>query len=210
MLPAQAGPLRRLTVGGLGNGERMSDTSQGQGWWLASDGRWYPPEKWTGPPSEAPQGAPGPSSSPAPEVPPTPQADTATISDAPPYPSYPSNPVSSGYPTYGTPSYVATPYWQQGAPPPSTNGFAIASLACSCAGPFFLGIGCILGIVFGFVARSQIRQSNGSQSGGGLALAGIIVGFSLIALFVLIVTLIVVFANNVTDCNSSFNSCSVN
>ncbi len=113
-------------------------------------------------------------------------------------------------PSYGTPSYVAAPYWQQGAPPPSTNGFAIASLVCSCAGPFFLGIGCILGIVFGFVARSQIRQSNGSQTGGGLALAGIIVGFSLIALFVLIVVLIVVFANNVTDCNSSFNSCSVN
>ena len=22
----------------------MSDTSQGPGWWLASDGRWYPPE----------------------------------------------------------------------------------------------------------------------------------------------------------------------
>jgi hypothetical protein len=22
----------------------MSDTSQGEGWWLASDGRWYPPE----------------------------------------------------------------------------------------------------------------------------------------------------------------------
>jgi len=22
----------------------MSDVSQGQGWWLASDGKWYPPE----------------------------------------------------------------------------------------------------------------------------------------------------------------------
>ena len=27
----------------------MSDTSQGPGWWLASDGRWYPPQP-TGPP----------------------------------------------------------------------------------------------------------------------------------------------------------------
>src|SRR5664279_1262778 len=29
----------------------MSDTSQGPGWWLASDGRWYPPESlpdWAG------------------------------------------------------------------------------------------------------------------------------------------------------------------
>ena len=23
----------------------MSDTSQGVGWWVASDGRWYPPEQ---------------------------------------------------------------------------------------------------------------------------------------------------------------------
>jgi hypothetical protein len=22
----------------------MSDTSQGEGWWVASDGKWYPPE----------------------------------------------------------------------------------------------------------------------------------------------------------------------
>ena len=32
----------------------MSDTSQGPGWWLASDGRWYPPEQWTGPPNTSP------------------------------------------------------------------------------------------------------------------------------------------------------------
>jgi len=25
-------------------GRTMSDTSQGQGWWLASDGKWYPPD----------------------------------------------------------------------------------------------------------------------------------------------------------------------
>lgn len=32
----------------------MSDTPQGQGWWQASDGKWYPPE-------QAPQQAPAPS-----------------------------------------------------------------------------------------------------------------------------------------------------
>jgi hypothetical protein len=26
-------------------GQAMSDTSQGEGWWQASDGRWYPPEQ---------------------------------------------------------------------------------------------------------------------------------------------------------------------
>jgi Domain of unknown function (DUF6777) len=36
----------------------MSDTSQGPGWWRASDGRWYPPEQ---PPGDAPPVAPAPS-----------------------------------------------------------------------------------------------------------------------------------------------------
>ena len=34
----------------------MDDTAQGPGWWLASDGRWYAPERWTGP---APAYGPG-------------------------------------------------------------------------------------------------------------------------------------------------------
>lgn len=34
----------------------MSDTSMGPGWWLASDGRWYPPAQASAPP-------PGPNSS---------------------------------------------------------------------------------------------------------------------------------------------------
>jgi tetrahydromethanopterin S-methyltransferase subunit G len=41
-----------------------------------------------------------------------------------------------------------------------------------------------LGVIFGFVARSQIRRSMGNQSGRGLALAGIIVGLVILALIV--------------------------
>jgi len=41
----------------------MSDTSQGPGWWLASDGRWYPPHLYSSP-AESP---PIPSSWPAPD-----------------------------------------------------------------------------------------------------------------------------------------------
>lgn len=29
----------------MNTGETMSDTSQGEGWWQASDGKWYPPEE---------------------------------------------------------------------------------------------------------------------------------------------------------------------
>ncbi len=59
----------------------------------------------------------------------------------------------------------------------------MASLVCSCAGLFFLPA--IAGVVFGFIARAQIKRSNGLQKGNGLALAGIIVGFGWLALVVL-------------------------
>lgn len=32
----------------------MSDTPQGPAWWKAVDGKWYPPERWTGPPGTSP------------------------------------------------------------------------------------------------------------------------------------------------------------
>jgi hypothetical protein len=73
-----------------------------------------------------------------------------------------------------------------------TNGMAVASLVCSCVGiiPFLFGITCILGIIFGFVARNQIKRTNGVQQGSGLALAGIIVGFSLIGIFLILVIIV--------------------
>jgi hypothetical protein len=93
------------------------------------------------------------------------------------------------------------------AAPSPTNGMAVASLVCSCVGiiPFLFGIPCILGVIFGFVARGQIRRTNGMQGGSGLALAGIIVGFSLIALFILGVALIVAFAHSTTCTNFNNN-----
>jgi hypothetical protein len=44
----------------------------------------------------------------------------------------------------------------------------------------------VLGLIFGFVARSQIRQSNGMQTGGGMALAGVIVGIAVIGFWALV------------------------
>jgi hypothetical protein len=39
------------------------------------------------------------------------------------------------------------------------------------------GLGSLLAVVFGFVARSEIKKSNGAKTGDGMAIAGIIVGF---------------------------------
>jgi hypothetical protein len=72
-----------------------------------------------------------------------------------------------------------------------TNGMAIASLVCSLVAIPLFGIPAILGIIFGFVARSQIRKSNGSQTGDGMALAGIIIGFVFVALGLLLVGILV-------------------
>ena len=37
----------------------MSDTSQGDGWWLAADGKWYPPDQQPGEPAGADPSAAG-------------------------------------------------------------------------------------------------------------------------------------------------------
>lgn len=49
----------------------MSDTSQGPGWWLASDGKWYPPQGESAPVPPPPP-APAPAAFPAPGAPPVP------------------------------------------------------------------------------------------------------------------------------------------
>jgi len=69
--------------------------------------------------------------------------------------------------------------------PARNNGMAIAALVCGIAG-FLCLIPGVLGIIFGFVAKGQIRQSNGTQRGDGMATAGIVLGCIWIAITVLI------------------------
>jgi hypothetical protein len=153
---------------------------------LASDGKWYPPELWTGPPTPAPPtSAPAASGTPAAAPGPVPTYPN----QAPSYQTQPSagTPYAAGaYPPQGygqTPGpYGAYPSYRA-TPARKTNGLAIASLVCSIAGLLLIPL--VLGIVFGFIARSQIKNSNGAQGGDGLALAGIIIGFGWAALFVL-------------------------
>jgi hypothetical protein len=61
-----------------------------------------------------------------------------------------------------------------------TNGKAIASMVlgilCLC------GIGSILALVFGYGAKGEIEASNGTQGGGGMATAGIVLGWVGIAI----------------------------
>ena len=159
----------------------MSDTSQGPGWWLASDGKWYPPELWTGPPSTGPPAASGTAAAapgPGPNYPSQAPSHLSQPNAATPYAAgaYPPQGHGQTAGPYGYPSYAATPTRK-------TNGLAVASLVCSIAGLLLIPL--VLGIVFGFIARSQIKNSNGTQGGQGLALAGIIIGFGWAGLIVL-------------------------
>ena len=57
---------------------------------------------------------------------------------------------------------------------PKQSGHAVASLVL---GLLVLGgIGSILAIVFGVMAKKRIRESNGWVTGGGMATAGIVLG----------------------------------
>ena len=102
--------------------------------------------------------------------------------------TYNAPPVASPAPPPPPYHYAPQPTYIQRA---RTNGMAIASLVCSLVCLF--GLGSLLGIIFGLVAKRQIEDARtiGSQeSGSGMATAGIVIGVlgivGIIAFFALI------------------------
>jgi len=81
-----------------------------------------------------------------------------------------------GQPHYGPQGQPYPPYQQPYGPHPAapTNGMAITALVCGVAS-FVVGITFIPAIVCGHIAQRQIRQTG--EQGGGLALAGLILGY---------------------------------
>ena len=61
-----------------------------------------------------------------------------------------------------------------------TNGLAVASLACGLAQFVFGPLPTIPAIVFGHVARHQIKRTG--EQGGGMALAGLLLGWAAVVL----------------------------
>ncbi|GAA3657920.1 hypothetical protein GCM10022237_17450 [Nocardioides ginsengisoli] len=119
-----------------------------------------------------------------------------------------------GQQPYGQQPYAQQPYGQQpygaGVPPygyppvAGTNSLAIASLVVSilsitvCAG--FTGF---VGAILGHMARGQMKRSG--EQGGGLAMAGIIIGWLGTVFFVGVVIVVIaigVFAGNL-DCTGT-------
>jgi hypothetical protein len=83
------------------------------------------------------------------------------------------------------------------APPPpphvsgvQTSGMAIASLVMGIVGWTFLPlIGSILAIVFGYAARNEIRRRPDELTGEGLAVAGLVLGWLMVGVTVLVLCL---------------------
>jgi hypothetical protein len=71
-----------------------------------------------------------------------------------------------------------------GQPAVKTNGLAIASLVLGLI--WIYGLGSILALVFGYSAKGQIDHSGGRQSGRGMAVAGIVLGWIGVGLIVLV------------------------
>jgi hypothetical protein len=69
--------------------------------------------------------------------------------------------------------------------PGRTNGLAIASLACGLAQFAFGPLATIPAIVLGHMARSQIRRTG--EQGAGLALAGLVLGWGVVILGVILI-----------------------
>lgn len=73
--------------------------------------------------------------------------------------------------------------------PRTTNGFAVASLVLGIV--FIWGIGSVLALVFGYIAKNQIDQSRGAEGGRGMAIAGIVLGWVGVAGILLMILLMV-------------------
>ncbi|SEQ13198.1 protein of unknown function [Lentzea xinjiangensis] len=107
-------------------------------------------------------------------------------------PKQPGDPYGQ-QPPYGQPGpYGQQPMYGYGYPPappkPQTN--AILALVLSCVGFVTCGVTAIVGVIFGHIAMGRIKR--GEEEGRGMALAGIIVGYVVIAGWLLYLAIIII------------------
>lgn len=90
-----------------------------------------------------------------------------------------------------------TPQYSYPPPPLNathTSAMAIISLISGIAAWLgFLGIGGLLAVIFGHLAKGEIRKSNGIVTGDGMATAGLVLGYANIALSIIGLCLFLLF-----------------
>lgn len=78
--------------------------------------------------------------------------------------------------------------------PRQTSALAITSLVSGLLGWTFLPLlGSLVAIVTGHMARAEIQRSNGQIDGDGLAIAGLVLGWLVIAISVLTILAFILF-----------------
>lgn len=84
---------------------------------------------------------------------------------------------------------TVTPEYSYPTPPPSgtrTSSMAIISLISGIAAWLgIFGLGGLLAVIFGYMAKSEIRKTRGILTGEGLATAGLVLGYANIAVTVI-------------------------
>ena len=105
----------------------------------------------------------------------------------PPAPAAPSAPAAAQTPP-PSPMQAPQPYGYAAYPPqygPRTNALAIVSLVSSLVGLVVWFLAPIAGIITGHIALGQIKRTG--EAGQGMAMAGLIIGYVLTGLSVLLV-----------------------
>ncbi|HUZ43810.1 MAG TPA: RDD family protein [Acidimicrobiales bacterium] len=158
----------------------MSDASEGPGWWMASDGKWYPPHlhpHLPPPPSGGP-GAPGSAA---------PPSEGQPLNAPPPHPGYP--PGYGGPPTYWPPPVPTPGGW--GGPPPYAGPvdpvirLPLAPwwkrLVAFMIDGLMLGLG--LAILSGIVGAALGRNGNSGSASGNPISPGALTGAFVVLFF---------------------------
>jgi hypothetical protein len=129
--------------------------------------------------------------------------EPAADSGAPPAPPPAPPPVPNPYAPpdlSGPPNPYAPPNLSGAAQPVAagTNGLAIAAFVLGLVG-WLVCVGSLLAVIFGSIARNQIRRSGDRQQGAGMATAGIILGAIGLVLWLVYLVLAIALASQSTD-----------
>ena len=122
--------------------------------------------------------------------------------------AYAGQPGQPGMPGQPAPGYyqgypVGYPYMPGYVNQNSTNGMSIAALVCGICG-FIYGIPAILGIIFGCISLSQIKQRG--QQGRGMAIAGIVIGALWLLLVIIGIIALIAAIHSENNLNNSYGN----
>lgn len=94
----------------------------------------------------------------------------------------------------GSPLSSSNP-WNAPATLSPRSGLAVASLVCGILGivQILPLLGPIIAVITGHLARREIDRSGGQLGGRGMALAGLIIGYITLALYVIVFVLLLLF-----------------